>query len=115
VEVFQFDRGERDISYHGSHGLTATRVAAGAGQVSVTCLNLGSGGLIGTHPASGTQFFLVISGAGWVAGNDGRRVPIGAGWGVRWEEGEEHTSGTDGGLVALAIEGAPLELFTPEV
>ncbi len=115
MEIFQFDRRERNISLHGSQHLRATRVAAGEGQVSVTCLDLAAGGLVGTHPASGTQFFLVVSGAGWVAGSDGRRVPVGAGWGVRWEQGEEHTSGTDKGMVALVVEGAPLELFMPEV
>jgi hypothetical protein len=115
VEVFQFDRRERNISLFGSRGLRATRVAAGEGQVSVTCLNLAAGGLVGTHPASATQFFLVISGTGWVAGSNGLPAPVGAGWGVRWEEGEEHTSGTDEGMVALVIEGAPLELFAPEV
>jgi quercetin dioxygenase-like cupin family protein len=76
VEIFQFDRTERDIDYHASHGLKATRVAAGAGPVSVTCLNLAPGGLIGTHPATGTQFFLVISGAGWVAGNEGALLEL---------------------------------------
>ena len=115
MEIFQFDRGEREIGYHGSHGLTATRVAAVEGQVTVTCLSLAAGGAVGTHPASGTQLFMITSGSGWVAGAGGDRVPLGPGWGVRWEQGEVHTSGTDEGMVALAVEGAPLGLFTPEV
>jgi len=114
VEIFQFDRGEKNIRSYGSEGLRATRVAAGEGRVSVTCLRVEPGGLIGTHPATDVQLFLVIDGEGWVAGSDGERVPIAAGWGVRWDAGEIHTSGTLTGLVALAIEPAPLYLAKPE-
>jgi hypothetical protein len=41
-------------------------------------------------------------------------IEIRTGWGVRWDAGEEHTSGAQTGLIALAIEGAPLGLFEPE-
>jgi hypothetical protein len=62
VEVFRFDRGEEVIRSYGSDGLRARRVAAGNGQVHVTCLAVERGGVIGTHPATGAQLFLVISG-----------------------------------------------------
>ena len=114
MEIFQFDRGERVIESYGSRGLRATRVAAGTGQVRLTCLTVAPGGIIGTHPATGAQLFLVIVGHGWAAGPDGERVPISAGWGVRWDAGEIHTSGTEAGLIALAVEGSPLDLFEPE-
>ena len=111
MEIFQFDRGERVIERFGSAGLRATRVAAGHGEVQVTGLALAAGGVIGTHPATGVQLFLVITGEGWAAGPDGQRVSVSAGWGARWEDGEEPTSGTDTGLVALAVEGDALVLF----
>jgi hypothetical protein len=114
VEIFQFDRGERIVESYGSRGLRATRVAAGTGQVRLTCLTVAPGGIIGTHPATDSQLFLVIAGHGWAAGPDGERVPINAGWGVRWDAGETHTSGTEAGLIALAVEGSPLDLFEPE-
>lgn len=114
MEIFQFDRGERIVHSYGSRGLRATRVAAGTGQVRLTCLTVAPGGIIGTHPATGAQLFLVIAGHGWAAGPDGERVPISAGWGVRWDDGEIHTSGTEAGLIALAVEGSPLDLFEPE-
>jgi quercetin dioxygenase-like cupin family protein len=114
VEIFQFDRGERIIQSYGSEGLRATRVAAGTGQIRLTCLTLAPGGVIGTHPATDAQLFLVIAGQGWAAGPDGERVPVSAGWGVRWDAGETHTSGTQAGLIALAVEGSPLDLFEPE-
>jgi len=114
VEIFQFDRGERIVESYGSRGLRATRVAAGTGQVGLTCLAVAPGGVIGTHPATGAQLFLVIAGQGWAAGPDGERVPVSAGWGVRWDDGEIHTSGTDAGLIALSVEGGPFDLFEPE-
>ena len=114
MEIFRFNRAERIVRAHGSEGLRGTRIAKGEGQVRLTCLTVEPGGVIGTHPAIDPQFFLVIAGEGWVAGSDGQQVPIAAGWGVRWDPGENHTSGTETGLTALAIEGTPLDLFAPE-
>ena len=114
MEIFRFDRREKLIQSYESKGLLATRIAAGHGQISLTCLTIEPGGVIGTHPATGSQLFLVINGEGWVAGPDGRPIDIRTGWAVRWDAGEEHTSGTQTGLTALAVEGAPLDLFAPE-
>jgi hypothetical protein len=114
VQIFRFDRAEKIVRRYHSEGLRAARIAAGGGQVHVTCLNLEPGGVIGTHPATDTQLFLVIAGEGWTAGPDGARVPITTGLGVRWNAGENHTSGTETGLVALAIEGTSFDLFEPE-
>jgi len=114
VEIVRFDRGEKAVSRHGSVGLAATRVAASEGGCTVTCLAIAPGGLVGTHPASGVQLFLVVAGEGWVAGPDGRRTPLAAGSGVRWQAGEEHTSGSSSGMTAVVIEGTAITLFEPE-
>jgi hypothetical protein len=114
VEIFRFNRAEKIVRSYDSEGLRATRIATGEGRVRLTCLTVGAGGVIGTHPATEKQLFLVIAGEGWTAGPDGDRVRITAGWGVRWDAGENHTSGTEAGLVALAIEGTSLDLFEPE-
>jgi mannose-6-phosphate isomerase-like protein (cupin superfamily) len=114
VEIFRFDRGEKIVRSYGSEGLRATRIAAGSGRVHLTCLTVEPGGVIGTHPATQAQLFLVLAGAGWTAGPTGERVPVTAGWGVRWDAGEDHTSGSETGFTVLAIEGAPLDLFEPE-
>jgi hypothetical protein len=113
MKIFQFDRAERIVTHHGSTGLVATRIAAGHGEVRLTCLTVSPGGTIGTHPATDGQLFLVIAGDGWTAGPGGERVSLTAGWGVRWEPGEVHTSGSETGMTALAVEGAPLDLFEP--
>ena len=105
MEIFRFDCDEHPISAHGSIGVHATRIASGDGGVTLTCLAVGPGGTIGTHPTTGVQLFLVIAGSGWVAGADGIRHPVQAGQGARWAAGEVHTSGTDASLTALAVEG----------
>jgi hypothetical protein len=114
MDIFRFDRDERVVGAHGSIGLRATRIASGDGAVAVTCLALRTGGIIGTHPTTGDQLFLVIAGSGWVAGTDGIRHPIQAGQCAHWTAGEVHTSGTDTSLTALAVEGSSLRLFEPE-
>jgi hypothetical protein len=114
LEIFRFDRSEKSVSRYGSAGVRATRIAVGEGQVNLTCLTVGPSGVIGTHPATGSQLFLVIAGEGWVAGPDDERVATGAGSGVRWEAGEDHTAGTTVDFTALAVEGSPLGLFEPE-
>ncbi|HTS98553.1 MAG TPA: hypothetical protein VMI33_18235 [Streptosporangiaceae bacterium] len=114
MEIFRFDRGEKSISRYGSAGLVATRIAGGHGEVELTCLTVAARGTIGTHTAPVAQLFMIVAGEGWVAGPDGARVPIAAGYGVRWDAGEAHTSGTQTGFTAIAVEGAPLTLAKPE-
>ena len=50
MEIFQFDRREKNVGRFGSRGFFATRIAAGDGQMNLTCLTLEPNGLIGTHP-----------------------------------------------------------------
>ncbi|WP_051945261.1 cupin domain-containing protein [Streptacidiphilus rugosus] len=120
MEIFTFDRDERIVTAHGSVGLHVTRVASGAPEDTgghptfLAFLTVEPGGTIGTHPATGPQLLLVTAGSGWVAGADGERVPITAGQAVRWDKGELHTSGTDSGFSALALDGPHLTPFAPE-
>jgi hypothetical protein len=66
VEIFRFERAEMTLRRYGSKGVHATRIAAGDGQLHLTCLNIGPDGLLGTHPASAAQLFSSSQGkAGW--------------------------------------------------
>jgi quercetin dioxygenase-like cupin family protein len=73
-------------------------------------IEVGSGGVVGRHPAAGAQLFAVARGSGWVSGGDGEREPIGAGDAVLWEPGEEHESGSDEGMTVLVVEAESLDL-----
>jgi quercetin dioxygenase-like cupin family protein len=59
---------------------------------------------IGRHPTPLWQLLAVVSGEGWVAGPDGHAVPLGPGEAVLWEPGEQHASGSSGGMVAVIVQ-----------
>jgi quercetin dioxygenase-like cupin family protein len=93
--------GEREI---GRFESVAARVRQLAPEAHVVVIEIGAGGTVGRHPADGQQLFLVVRGTGWVAGGERRREEINAGEGVIWDAGEEHESGSDGGMIALVVE-----------
>ena len=113
MRIFTYDRNEHEVTGQGSLALHATRIAQFAGHARATCLALGPGGVVGTHPAGSHQVLLVVAGSGWVAGGAGEHMPISAGQGVYWEPGELHTTGSDAGLTAIALEGGPVTLSEP--
>jgi hypothetical protein len=45
-----------------------------------------------------------VSGEGWAAGPDDEPVALGAGDAVLWEPGEEHSSGSDDGMVVVIVQ-----------
>jgi GrpB-like predicted nucleotidyltransferase (UPF0157 family) len=105
VKIFRFDAEvSRPIDGFGSDFRLGRLVQTGAGAV-VQVMHLAAGGLVGRHPAVGQQLFAIVSGAGWVSGGDGRRRKLGVGYAALWDVGEEHSAGSDGGMIALCIEG----------
>ena len=70
----------------------------------VDVLTVAPGGRVGRHPTRLWQLFAVVCGDGWVAGPDGRREPIRAGEAALWEPGEEHESGSDGGMLVCVVQ-----------
>jgi GrpB-like predicted nucleotidyltransferase (UPF0157 family)/quercetin dioxygenase-like cupin family protein len=76
-----------------------------SGPVQVSFMSLPAGGLIGRHPTVGRQLLCVVGGKGWVVGGDGLRRTIRSGEAACWEPGEEHETGSDGGMTAVCIEG----------
>jgi hypothetical protein len=77
-------------------------------------MHLGPDGIVGTHEAATHQLFCVVSGAGWVAGDNDVRRPIRPFQAAEWHAGERHTSGSDTGMVAVVIEG-DFEVELPEL
>ena len=114
MQIFTYDRDEHAVTGYDSVALHATRIAQFTDYARATCLTVGPDGLIGTHPAGSHQVLLIVAGSGWVSGGDGVRVPVSAGQGVYWEPGEVHTTGSENGLTAIALEGGPVSLFEPE-
>jgi quercetin dioxygenase-like cupin family protein len=97
----------RELDAYGSSGVTITphaRVEQPIEGFGVDITRYSAGSENGRHPTRLWQLFAVVAGAGWAAGADGERVPLGPGDAVLWEPGEEHTSGSDRGMVAVIVQ-----------
>jgi len=101
------------ISGFGSRSAAASPLTLPDGDAHVVCLRIGAGGVLGRHPASVDQIFVVIDGEGWVRGPDGERLSVTTGKAVYWEAGEEHESGSDTGMTAIVVESERLIPHVP--
>lgn len=98
------------ITDFGSEHLTITGILrVESGDVHIACMHLEPGGRVGAHRATPHQLFLVVRGEGWVRGPEPQRTAIVADQAAFWENGEEHESGTETGMVAIVIEGDTLD------
>lgn len=104
MEWITLDAGE--VSEHGSQGLYMTEVARvkGADEFRVHIADVSPGGLLGRHPTRLWQLFTVITGTGWVSGDDEIRHQIRSGEGVRWSPGESHESGSEVGMLVAIVQ-----------
>jgi hypothetical protein len=91
----------------GSRGVAVTphaRVLEPVDGVAVDVLRYAAGSVNGRHPTRLWQLLAVVSGAGWAAGADDERVPLAEGDAVLWEPDEEHSSGSEFGMVAVVLQ-----------
>jgi quercetin dioxygenase-like cupin family protein len=111
MRVIDFSRSRaQPIELFGSVAASSVRMGDGMGEVHVYCVHFGPGGSIGEHPTGFGQLFLVMDGSGWVVGADGSRVAIGAGQAAFFEKGERHSKGSEGGMTALMVQVADLQV-----
>ena len=109
MRIGQLDDSERrPITAHGSVGATVAPVAREA-HVSVVQIELEPDGVLGMHPATVPQLFVVIGGEGTVCGDDGEPQLVAAGDAVWWDAGEQHVTRSGAGLIALVIEAPDLD------
>ena len=108
--LLRYREAGREIGHYGSRGFTHFRLARVDGAAVLSCVEFAPGGVIGRHPAAAPQLLAVVEGSGHVSGADGRERPIRAGEAAQWDEGEEHETRTDTGLVAIVVESDSLEL-----
>ncbi|MGY1708956.1 hypothetical protein ACI8AC_05545 [Geodermatophilus sp. SYSU D00758] len=98
---------ERGMTAHGSAGVglrAVARVLAPQDGFAVDVVRLAAGGRLGRHPTALWQLLVVVEGAGWVAGADAERRPVAAGTAALWAPGEEHETGSAGGLLAVVVQ-----------
>jgi quercetin dioxygenase-like cupin family protein len=102
------DLAAHSIEHYGSRNASVTLLARGDAQV--VRVELGPGGVLGMHPASVPQLFVVVSGSGRVRVEGGEEVSVAAGSVVFWRAGEMHESRAEhDGLVAVVVEAERLD------
>jgi quercetin dioxygenase-like cupin family protein len=74
------------------------------GLAQVSSMHLGPHQRVGRHSAVGDQLFCVVSGGGFVSGEDDVAVAIEAEQAAFWAKGEQHRAWTDSGMTAIVIE-----------
>jgi quercetin dioxygenase-like cupin family protein len=97
----------RTLDAYSSTGVAITRFGRVEEPVegfSVDVATFAARSRIGRHPTQLWQLLAVVSGEGWAAGPDGHAIPLVVGDAVLWEPGEEHASGSSGGMVAVLVQ-----------
>ncbi len=97
-------RQGRPVGEFGSEGATWTDLGGTTGGTALGVMRIEPGGELGGHAATCEQLFIVVGGAGWVAGSDGERVDVAAGQAVLWAEGEFHESGSTWGMTVVIVQ-----------
>ena len=109
LKTFRFDPGlGRQVETYGSN-FEISGLALPKQDLQISCMRLGAGGLVGSHPATLPQLFIVVEGEGWVESQDQERVAISAGGAAFWNTGEIHSAGTDSNLTAIVVECSLLD------
>jgi quercetin dioxygenase-like cupin family protein len=106
MKWISLDAGQ--ITEHGSHAVhmtEAARLTAG-NEMRVHIAQIGPGGVLGRHPTRLWQLFHVMTGTGWVSGQDGEEQRIHAGQAVMWSPGEHHESKSDDGMSVVIIQAS---------
>ncbi|MFZ5824564.1 MAG: hypothetical protein ACOY94_09575 [Bacillota bacterium] len=80
------------------------RVHTVGGEIFVGAMYIPAGGLVGYHPATCPQLFMVVQGSGWVRAGLGERVEVSAGSAALWEKGEKHEAGSETGMNVIVLE-----------
>jgi hypothetical protein len=103
VITFASEQGE-PIDALSSRLPCAVNLAEGSSASHADAVHICPGGEIGPHPAGFDQLFLVVHGAGWVAGRDRVRQQLGTFQGAFIPKGELHSKGSEVGLTASMLQ-----------
>lgn len=109
MKFFRFGRDvRREITAFNSLNVGITPIIKNEGPISVGCMYFDKDSVVGMHPATVPQLFLVIEGDGWVQVEGSEKVPVSKGTAVFWDAGEQHESGSETGMTAIIIESPSL-------
>lgn len=99
----------KPITSFNSHGSSSVPLGSGVGSNHVYALYFEADSEIGPHPTGFSQLFLVVSGSGWVASDDGHRVSLESGEGAYFDKGELHSKGSETGMQVIMIQSDQMD------
>lgn len=108
------DSGTEITKFNSEHS-TFSRIIQHNKPVHIGCFHVGFKGVVGSHPATVHQLFLVLNGQGWVVGKEGIKYHIQSGRAAYWEPEEIHESGSEQGMTVIVIEGEDLKPLMTEL
>ncbi|WLD93302.1 cupin domain-containing protein [Alkalihalobacillus sp. AL-G] len=108
MKIFRFDKEVSKRITQFDSNFWMSRITATEEPVHIGCMHIEVGGIVGFHQAVTDQLFLVVSGEGWVRGEDEERISIKAGEAAFWVDGEWHESGSENGMTTIVIESTKL-------
>ena len=74
-------------------------------EIQLVVMNIKPFGVIGMHKAPADQLVIVAKGEGWVRNESSDKIILKEGECVYWQEGEDHESGSDNGMIVYILEG----------
>lgn len=97
-----------DVREFGSHQVQMAEAARLQidGEFRTHLARIAPAGLLGRHPTRLWQLFYVVDGAGWVSDDENQRFDISAGEAVLWSPGENHSSGSDEGMIVVIVQSS---------
>jgi quercetin dioxygenase-like cupin family protein len=98
----------RKIEVFNSQKVTLNPIMRMEHPAQVILMDFEPGGILGMHPATCDQLFLIVEGEGWVRTSETEKIPLRAGESAFWTKGEEHESGTEKGMKVMIFEGDQL-------
>ena len=98
LRILEFGRDRAvPIEVYSSQAAASVPLGSGQGAARVYALHFDPGGSIGRHRAGFGQLFVVVSGSGWVEGDDGTRTELAPGQAAWFARGEMHAKGSESG------------------
>jgi len=111
MKLYRFDAtAGRAIDAYGSSFVLAHLARSDGTALRAACFHLEPGGQVGRHRTVAGQLFCVVAGDGWVAGEDGERMPISAQQAAWWDAGELHDAAARTAMTVIVLEGDNLAI-----
>jgi hypothetical protein len=109
MKIFDFSKEAGKHITRFDSNFVMSRIILTDKPANIGCMHLDKDGIIGYHQAVVPQLLLVVSGEGFVRGEDEVLYPIKAGEAAFWVKDEFHETTTKTGLTAIVIESESLD------